>query len=103
MGELTPGRPLHKTVLAFVAAGIVVFLLVMSAVAIVDQLAGGPESRRAIEQSEQNGRNLCEFADATAKALSALAQTSPLTPDQRVALRQMHRTARDCTVVPTDK
>lgn len=92
----------RQTVLAVAGGLLVMFLLVTSSIILVDRFSGGPGAREAAAQSLQNGENLCEFAEATANALSALASTQPLTDEQSTALREMRRTARLCRPEPSE-
>lgn len=52
--------------------------------------------RTSVVQSQRNGENLCEFAVATATALSALAQSESLNAEQVEALSTMVEVANNC-------
>ena len=77
----------------------IVFFCTYAGLLLFDRWVNAPRQttlRSSVEQSQQNGDNLCQFAVATADAFAALAKSSDLTSDQRDAVDNMVAVAHRC-------
>lgn len=103
---MSPMKTVRRIALWSVASAVLTTLLVLGGLQVIDHFVTVPRTNRlqdAVEQSEQNGREIraqtdraCEFYVATADALVSLADSPELTEGQLTALGRMQEVAREC-------